>query len=379
MCADGPVLAEHGGDIAATAGRYRVDARSLLDFSANVNPLGPPAALLRELAAAANDVAELARYPAADAAPLRTALGTYLDVEPEAIVVGNGAAALLETALAVSGVRRCVVPIPAFSEYRRALVALGAELVAVPLDPATNFALEVAHLFEALRASDAQACIVTNPHNPSGALTSVEVVRAVRAAARTFGARTIVDEAFIDYAPHASIAPDAVRDAGLIVVRSLTKFFAVPALRVGYAVCAPEVARQMRARLPSWPVTTLAMRAVAAALSEATYADATRRHNERERRDLGAALARLGIHVFPSAANFLLLDVPARGRSSREVTHELIANARLVVRDTSSYDGLGAGCFVRVAVRGRDDNARLVAAFANLLQPGVRSRGDDYE
>lgn len=378
MRAEGPAVAEHGGDIAAIAERYGVDARSLLDFSVNVNPLGPPAALLRELAEAANDVVELARYPEADAAPLRTALSTFLDVEPEAIVVGNGAAALLETAL-LSGVRRCVVPIPAFSEYRRALNALGAELVAVPLDPAANFALEAAHLFEALRASDAQACIVTNPHNPSGALTSVEVVRAVRAAARTFGARTIVDEAFIDYAPHASIAPDAVRDAGLIVVRSLTKFFAVPALRVGYAVCAPEVARQMRARLPSWPVTTLAMRAVAAALSEATYADATRRHNERERRDLGAALARLGIHVFPSAANFLLLDVPARGRSSREVTHELIANARLVVRDTSSYDGLGAGCFVRVAVRGRDDNARLVAAFANLLQPGVRSRGDDYE
>lgn len=378
MRAEGPAVAEHGGDIAAIAERYGVDARSLLDFSVNVNPLGPPAALLRELAEAANDVVELARYPEADAAPLRTALSTFLDVEPEAIVVGNGAAALLETAL-LSGVRRCVVPIPAFSEYRRALNALGAELVAVPLDPAANFALEAAHLFEALRASDAQACIVTNPHNPSGALTSVEVVRAVRAAARTFGARTIVDEAFIDYAPHASIAPDAVRDAGLIVVRSLTKFFAVPALRVGYAVCAPEVARQMRARLPSWPVTTLAMRAVAAALSEAKYADATRRHNERGRRDLGAALARLGIHVFPSAANFLLLDVPARGRSSREVTHELIANARLVVRDTSSYDGLGAGCFVRVAVRGRDDNARLVAAFANLLQPGVRSRGDDYE
>jgi threonine-phosphate decarboxylase len=132
----------HGGDLEAVGRRYGVDPAELLDFSANLNPLGPPLSLLHELAAASADVAELQRYPDPEARRLRGTLALQLNVEPNAIVVGNGAAALLGTALAALRVQHCIVPIPAFSEDRHAVTMIGAIWTGVQLDPMRAFALD---------------------------------------------------------------------------------------------------------------------------------------------------------------------------------------------------------------------------------------------
>ena len=196
----------HGGDLAAVGRRYGVDPAELLDFSANLNPLGPPPALLRELIAAAHDVADLGRYPDPDARDLRSALARGLDIEPDAIVVANGAAALLGIALVALDVRRCIVPTPAFSEDRHAVALAGAAWSGIALDRARAFALDPAPVLAALRAGGpGVATLITNPHNPSGALASRETVLQLAGDARALGAATIVDEAFIDYVPEASV------------------------------------------------------------------------------------------------------------------------------------------------------------------------------
>ena len=356
----------HGGDLVGIGRTYGIDPADLLDFSANLNPLGPPPALLHELAAAAADIADLARYPDPDSRVLRAVLARELDIEPEAIVVGNGAAALLATALTAFDIRRCAVPTPAFSEDLHALSLVGATCVRVPLEASRAFALDPSAVLDAIRTRGADAALVTNPHNPSGALTSAESVLRLVAGGSALGAKTIVDEAFIDYAPTASIARFAVSDPNLIVLRSLTKFFAVPALRVGYALAAPDVARRMRAALPSWPITTLAERALTAAFDDPTYARTTIETNDTERTHLADELQRLGFHALPSAANFLLVALPPHLPRAPEITRRLIATARIVVRDCSSYEGLEDGAYIRVAVRRRADNARLLAALRTL-------------
>ncbi|GAC1542388.1 MAG: threonine-phosphate decarboxylase CobD [Vulcanimicrobiaceae bacterium] len=357
----------HGGDLAEVGRRYGVDPAELLDFSANLNPAGPPAVLVRELALAAADIAELQRYPDPDARGLRTALARHLDIEPDAIVVGNGAAALIGIALAALRVRSCVVPTPAFSEYRHAVTRCGATWSGVALEPARAFALDPAHLLTALRTERADACIITNPHNPSGALTPRDVILELAHDARACGAATIVDEAFIEYAPEATVTRDAAAgDASLLTIRSLTKFFAVPALRVGYAVAAPALARRMRGALPSWPVTTLAARALGAALDDAGYARRAVAENERARSRLAADLSALGCVPNTSAANFLLVALPP-AHSAAELVRRLVLDDRIVVRDCSSYEGLEAGRFVRVAVRSVAENARLISALTRAL------------
>lgn len=362
----------HGGDLAAIGRRFGVDPAELLDFSANLNPLGPPPSLLRELAAAAADVADLGRYPDPDARPLRAALAQALAIEPEAIVVGNGAAALLGTALAALDVRRCVVPTPAFSEDRHAVTTAGARWSGLALDPARDFALAPARVLAALHGGAADACLLTNPHNPSGALAARDTVLQLAQDARACGGATIVDEAFVDYAPEASVTRDAAAGDGtgggaLVTIRSLTKFFAVPALRVGYAVAPPALAARMRAALPSWPVTTLAARALGAALQDADYARRTLAANATARSLLAAELTAIGCAPYPSAANFLLMKLPARSPRAHELVRRLVLDERIVVRDCSSYEGLEAGEHVRVAIRTTEENARLVAALARAL------------
>jgi threonine-phosphate decarboxylase len=360
----------HGGDVLAIGGRYGVDPASLLDFSVNVNPAGPPPALLRALEAGVRDVAALGRYPEPDARGLRLALSAHLDVEPDAIVVANGAAAVISTSLATLAPRRCLVPTPAFSEYRHAVRAVGAEWCAVPLDSRIDFALDPQRVSAALREQAADVCIIANPHNPSGAIADRDAVLFLAAAGRRQGAATIVDEAFIDYAPAGSVTRDAAITPHLIAVRSLTKFFGVPSLRVGYAVAHPDLARRMRAQLPSWPVTTLAMVALTAALADLVYAQRTITENAHARGALADDLRGLGLHVGPSAANFLLVRLPAGSPCAAELVERLILDHSIVVRDCSSYEGLANGGYVRVGVRERPDNLRLVRALSSALGRG---------
>jgi threonine-phosphate decarboxylase len=360
---DDIVRAEHGGDLADVARRHGVRRERLLDFSANVNPLGPPRALVRELVRAACDRAELTRYPDDAHGGLTQALARRHDVAPASIVIANGAAALLDAAVRVRRFARCLVPQPAFSEDRRVLAAAGTAAIAFALE-APGFRLDGSAFADAMRHQDCDACLVTNPHNPSGVLAPREEVAQMLRGARERGAVAIVDEAFIDFAPGASVLDLAAALPGAIVIRSLTKFFGVPALRAGYAVCEPALAARLRAILPPWPVTTAVARALRAGLADRAYERRTLARNVREREWLTQCFGALGIGVTPSSANFLLLELPADAPPADVVAAALVRRERIVVRSCTGYAGLMPGRFVRIAVRGRRDNARLVAAFS---------------
>ena len=269
------VAAVHGGNLADIARRYGIREERLLDFSANVNPLGPPRPLVRAFVRAARDREALSRYPDDGHAGLTQALAQRLRVDPASIVIANGAAALLDAAVRVRSISRCLLPVPAFSEDRRALDAARVPVTAFSLPREAGFHLSGAAAIDAMRRAGCDALLVTNPHNPSGTLASREAMADLAAAARACGALAIVDEAFVDFVPDASIARVAATESSTIVIRSLTKFFGVPALRVGYAVCEPDLARRLRAILPPWPVTSAAARALAAALADAAYARRT--------------------------------------------------------------------------------------------------------
>jgi threonine-phosphate decarboxylase len=359
-------LPVHGGDRDAAAARYGVEPSTLLDLSANINPLGPPAPLVAALAEAARDTAALQRYPEPTYHELRARIAAGLRVDPASIVVGNGAAALLEATLAEPRATRCAFPVPAFSEYSRALAALRIEAVPVPLDTASDFALNADAFVEAVRRSGAEVALLNNPHNPSGALAERARILELADALGAEGCRTIVDEAFIDYVPHESIAREAARSETLTCVRSLTKFFAVPALRVGYAVCSPGRAATLRAQLPSWPVTTLAALAVAAAIDDGDFARRSRSRNAIERTWLDERLRGLGVRVPRSAANFVLVELPEPLHSA-PVTARLAREHGVLVRDCTSYAGL-AGEWIRIAIRTRAESERVVAALGSILR-----------
>ena len=270
----------------------------------------------------------------------------------------------MSPALQAQRARRALVPVPAFSEYRRVCAQQDVEFVPFPLDRADSFRLPVSALCGLLERERFGVIFLNNPHNPSGSLLEADEVR------RILDTRTPVlsDEAFIDYAAHASLVADAASRAGLIVLRSLTKFFGCPALRVGYAVAHPDTARAIQALLPTWPVTQFALDALAAALDDRAYAEATLRENAARRETLRSQLAALGLTVFPSAANYLLLELRAGMPPAADLRRRLIERHRILIRNCDSYEALEPGRYMRVAVLSDSENVRLVQALATELQ-----------
>jgi threonine-phosphate decarboxylase len=358
----------HGGDVEAVAREYGVRVEDLLDFSASINPLGPPASVMARLRRDASDAAALARYPDPTYAELRAALATHFNVPLECIAIANGSAALFGAVIRATQPQACLLPVPAFGEQQHALAAAGCTVMPFPLREADNFRLDTRALCRVIADLRPSLCVLTNPHNPSGALVTASELQSVVRAAAECHVRLLIDEAFIDFAPGETLTAEAAASAHLIVLRSLTKCYGIPALRVGLAVSTPETAASVGAQLPAWPVTTLAAGAAVAAVGDAEYARRTLCAVTDDRPHLREQLRLRGIESYESAANFLLLRLPARGPDSTALRTQLIRHHRIIVRDCRSFDGMSNGRFIRVAVRTRADNHRLVEALCPLLQ-----------
>jgi threonine-phosphate decarboxylase len=351
-------MVAHGGDVWRVAREQGIAAADLLDFSANINPRGLPLRARERLARDASDPRLLSCYPDPTARVLRAALGAQTGVPPEAIAVGPGAEALLAPILRCAEAESVLVPVPAFSEYRRVCEQAEKEFIPFSLDRAESFRVPVERVCERTGM-----VLLNNPQNPSGALLEAREVLRIAEAAETL----IVDEAFIDYAPHASVVREASVRRGLIVIRSLTKFYGCPALRVGYAVAHPDTIPKIQGLLPTWPVTQLALDALAEAVTDREYAEASLRENAAERERLTASLTGLGLVVFPSAANYLLFELEEQMPTSSDLCSRLIASHRIMIRNCDSYEGLAHRRYVRVAVRAAADNERLIRALSQEL------------
>jgi threonine-phosphate decarboxylase len=347
---------QHGGGVERAAREAGIPVDGILDFSANINPMGLPVRAAERLAREAQDPKAWSHYPDPEARELRSAISHYAAVQPESIVIGAGADSLIHAAVGALAPRRCLIPVPAFSEYERASEAYGCEAYRCE---------SIATLLQLARCGD--LIVFNNPHNPTGACADRAEMLDRIAAARACGATILADEAFIDYDPNAAITKDAAIQEGVIAVRSLTKFFGCPGLRVGYAVAAANTARKLAAQLPPWPVTTLASNALVEALRDAGYREEALESNCRARASLSTALSSIGCRVFPSAANFLLLRLPA-GFHATDVRARLLREHSILARECDSFGGLEPGRYLRVAVRHENENARLIEGLAGAFR-----------
>jgi threonine-phosphate decarboxylase len=355
----------HGGDLVGIGRAFAREPESLLDFSANINPFGPPDAVSALLRAVAQQPSILAAYPDPYARELSAALAARERVAVARVVVANGSAALLDVSVRALETRRCIVPVPAFGEYARALAAAGAALIPMPLCAEDEFALDPERLIALARAGHADTCIISNPHNPSGRGTSQAAVTALIGELARFGCACIIDEAFVDYVPEIGIAPATLGER-TVVLRSLTKFFAIPGMRIGYGFAAQPLAERIRALLPSWPVGTLEQRAALAVLGDTRYAQATVLRNTEARAELAGDLRGLDLRVFPSSANFVLFDAGA-DTNAAGLRDALIREHGIVIRTFEDDAALAGGAFARVAVRRSEENARLIDALKGRL------------
>jgi threonine-phosphate decarboxylase len=354
----------HGGRVFATARQLGVPPESILDFSASINPLGSAPGVRR---AAAEAFKSAGHYPEAGSPALCSALAGYHALPAENIAVANGSTELIHLVprLFRRAAGRALLIAPAFSEYVNALDLAGWERTWLTLSHENGFAIDCDRIAVEL-AKGYDLLFFCNPGNPTGRLYSLEEVDNLYRLCRTCGCFFVLDEAFIDFTEESSakhLIPTA--DSGLIL-RSMTKFFGFPGIRVGYSVASSSVTSRLKRFLPPWNVGVISQAAALAALTDREHCQRTLDSVEKERRYLSDSLSKLsGITVFDSAANYLLLRLDC-GWTAAELQERLLAEL-ILIRDCSDFEGLD-NRFFRVAVKGRAQNKKLLQAIAGALE-----------
>lgn len=325
----------------------------LLDFSVSINPLGPPACVAKSLA---QSLPLLTRYPSLDAELARRAVADHLQLDAAEVLVGNGATELISLLVRVLRPNRVWVVEPCYSEYRATAESCGIPVVQLPyrvLDG--RFEPE----WETLRPGVGDLVFLGYPNNPTGQFPDASRLNQLL---DTDGVYTVLDESFLAFcAPSGPSSPAFPLRRGVIAVRSLTKFYAIPGLRLGYLLAEREtVAALVRAKDP-WSVNGLAEHLTGLLLADRSFADRTREYVRAERDRAALALESAGVLVYPGEANFLLGLLP-EGRSVTALT-AFLKQRGMVVRDASTFAGLSERHF-RIGLRTAAENERLVAAIA---------------
>ena len=347
----------HGGNVFATARRLKCDWRDLLDLSASINPLGPSPRARRALCASMD---RLVHYPENGSPDLRRAAAQRWGVHPAQILPGNGATELLHFVIRHLVPANTLLVVPTFSEYRRALT--GRSVATAALLRQNHYRVDFEGLARQLHQTRADFLILTNPNNPAGVVAPAQEL-APWLSDLPISVRVLLDESFVDFTAEPSLAALTARRAGLFVLRSLTKFYALPGLRAGCLVAdRAAIARLAAAREP-WTVNVLAEQATAAALGDCAYLQRTVRLIARERAWCWKELRSLpSVDPVPSATNFFLVHC------TRPVAplETFLLRHRILIRDCTGLEGISGPAF-RFAVRRRPENVRFLARLKEFL------------
>ena len=356
---------KHGGNLRELAQRAGRDQDQILDFSASINPLGPPDGLR---AALARSIDRLVHYPDPHCTELVEFLARRHHVAAEQIVVGNGSTEIFYALARGLSFARAVIPVPSYTDYAAAVQAAGRAICFLKLKESGDFAVDWQALEAALRGKD--LVLLGQPNNPTGRAFDGDALCGL--AARHPTTTFVVDEAFADFiAGYSSLAGRAAPN--VIVVRSLTKFYAVPGLRLGYAVASAEIARQIRGQILPWSVGVLAQEAAIDLLSDEDYARQSVALVGQQRTRLTDELMKFpGLYVYPSVTNFLLVRLDGSDMEAAELADCLLREG-IAIRTFDAEQHLDARYF-RVAVRTEEENSRLCAVLGEIWSAGIYHR-----
>lgn len=371
----------HGGNIFQFAHEQRIEPYEVVDFSANINPLGPSQ---RGLDALNAQLRYISHYPDATNDDVLNAIADTYGMDKHQITVGNGAAELLYAICRLPGYTGAFVPAPGFSEYKEALEASkipvrdifyrpreddnGKPYFEVPYLALETFAAE-------LKGQDGRIIVfLGNPNNPDGTLLDKDHIRTVASMLKDANSLLVIDESFIDF-----VGNDPLQDNeysmrslvnefdNIIVVHSFTKFYAVPGLRIGAAFTNETLITQLQQYIPSWSVNTLAQAYTKTALNDVDYIKRTKQELNEERAFMYNALDAIeGITVYPPSANFILFQVNQEGITANYINEEL-KKYNMIVRNCDSYVGL-TNHWVRIAIKDHDTNIKLVDKLTDILK-----------
>ncbi|MGB3640111.1 MAG: threonine-phosphate decarboxylase CobD [Rivularia sp. (in: cyanobacteria)] len=354
----------HGGNLAWAAAIAGCPPDAILDFSASINPLGPPDSTLTAIK---SHLGNIRHYPDPKYSELKKTLGRFHNLPPEWIMPGNGSAELLTWAgRELAEVAATILVTPTFGDYYRALGAFNAKVLEFPMSLINSINLDLSVIFDKGFTTKDKGLLLNNPHNPTGKLLTRD---AILPYLKQF-ALVVVDEAFMDFlhpCEEQSLIDVVPEFPNLVILRSLTKFYSMPGLRFGYAIAHPERIQKWQTWRDPWAVNSLAAAAAIAAVEDKRFQQQTWEWLPKARNDLFEGLADIpGLQPLKGAANFLLVESK---HSTSDLQQKLLQNHKILIRDCLSFPQLGDRYF-RVAVRLESENRLLVEAIGEVIGNG---------
>ena len=350
---------KHGGDLLSYKDYY--DGK-IIDFSSNINPLGVPEGLEEKLIHA---FANMESYPDIQYRKLKVSLSNYLGCEEKNILVGNGAMEIIDIFTNISN--RVILMVPSFSEYEDRALAHKKEVIRI--DYKDDFTIDISELERLLKKDD--LLILGNPNNPTGLRIEKEMLLDIYKLVRERRAVLLLDEAFFEFAP---LDYDSVKlfsnykYANLGIIRAATKFFAIPGLRLGYGLTSDKIKEKILQYQMPWTINVFADIAGQYILDDIDYIKRSKEYIESERAYLLGELCKIDdLIIYNTDSNFILIKLL---KHDEDYVFEALLKSGILVRKCSSFQTLGKN-HIRVAIKDRGNNKRLIKALKEIKQGGV--------
>ena len=347
----------HGGIDYDEIKNLRLSPEQILDFSTNCNPFGPPPIIKKAMAAAS-----IGSYPDSEATVLRQALAAKLNIVDDNLVIGSGSTELIRLiALAYfKAGDRILIPKPTYGEYEIACHLAGATVLYQSLLDKPDFRLSAEDTVALIHRHRPVGIFLCNPNNPTGQyLTRREIKQVLSAAGESL---VILDEAYVAFTENAWSSLDLLKEYdNLIILRSMTKDYALAGLRLGYTIAAEPIIRTLKRVKPPWNVNTVAQEAGILALKANAYIEESAVKIKASRDFLIEELSKLGLNIVVSQTNFFLVKVNILASEFRQS----LLHRSILVRDCGSF---GLPYYIRIAPRSIPECQKLVIAIKELLQ-----------
>ena len=351
----------HGGNVHKASRLLHTSLNQILDFSANINPLGMSSKGLDAVKDALQDVIH---YPDPDMTHLYSITSELWNIPKECIVFGNGAAELIYAICRLPQIEGVYVPAPGFSEYSHGAKSCGLPIVEYPLEfdeHIFSFSYDLNTMLQDLQQSNHQLVFIGNPNNPCGTLWKQESCELFEVCKKN-GHYLVFDESFVDFLGDAYSMRNYVKDYdNVIVVHSLTKFYAVPGLRIGAMMANPMIINFIKSHIPSWTVNHLAQIYSEKALQDTDYIQETRAVLKQEKEWLYKKIVQMDVlQCIEPSVNYILCHLDDQYSLEDMIQH--LYHQSILIRDCSHYTGLGPNWF-RMAVKTREQNEQLLQAL----------------
>jgi threonine-phosphate decarboxylase len=353
----------HGGNVHKIFREKNLN--EVLDYSSNINPFGVPESFKKSLI---DNFDLITRYPDPDYFQLKNKFANFNNVKPKNILVGNGATELIFLYMKNLNPKRTLIVSPTFAEYERAVRAIGGKIDYFQLLEEDEFKIDLIRLEEKLKVKY-DLLIICNPNNPTGKRINRDKLSSILESCNKYGTHLFLDEAFIEFTEGGhenSLIKEGVDKKNLFVLRALTKFFAIPGLRLGYGICYDgDLSEKIEKDREPWTVNGFAELAGLVMLDDYDYIKKSKDWIKQEKAYMYSSLKKLpGVKTYKTEANFILVKL-LKGDS--KLIRNLFLESGILVRDAANFKYLDSS-FIRLAIKDRNNNSRIIETFSNILE-----------